>query len=145
MVMLTSNWDPKDQTNSQSNTAIYTDRRTGQVLYVMSDWGATMGKWGGVFSREKWDCEGYASQTRKFVTGIEGRSVRFGYEGKHTDTIREGINVTDVRWLMGYLGRITDAQIRDGLRAAGATPEDVSCFTRAVRERIEQLRKVAGS
>lgn len=143
MVMLTSNWDPKDQSDSQSNTAIYTYSRTGDVIYVMSDWGATMGKWGGFTSREKWDCDGYTSQTSKFITGVEGRNVRFGYEGKHTDDIREGIRVSDVQWLMGYLGRITDAQLRDGLRAAGATAEETSCLARAVRDRIDQLKRVA--
>jgi hypothetical protein len=142
MVMLTSNWDPKDQADDQSNTAIYT-MRTGEVLYVISDWGATMGKWGGVFSREKWDCDGYASQTKKFVTGVEGTVVKFGYDGKKQSDIREGIRVSDVKWLLGYLGRITDAQIRDGLAASGATPEEVSCFATSIRERINQLKRAA--
>jgi hypothetical protein len=144
MVMLVSNWDPKDQTNSQSNTAIYTDTKTGQVSYVMSDWGATMGKWGGFLSREKWDCDGYADQTRKFVTGVKGGTVEFGYDGKHSSVIKENIRVTDVRWLLGYLGRITDTQIRDALKAADASPEDVNCFAAAVRERINQLKRAAG-
>jgi hypothetical protein len=143
MVMLTSNWDPKDQTASQSNTAIWTNTRTGEVMYVLSDWGATMGKWGGFTSREKWDCDGYRSQTSKFVTGVDGEYVQFGYDGKQTEDIREGIRVSDVRWLLGYLGRITDAQLRDGLRASGATPEETSCLARAVRDRINQLKRVA--
>jgi hypothetical protein len=145
MVMLTSNWDPKDQSGSQSNTAIWTNTRTGDVVYVLSDWGATMGKWGGFTSREKWDCEGYAGQSFKFVTGVEGGYVRFGYDGKQQDDIREGIRVSDVRWLMGYLGRISDAQIRDGLKASGATTEEANCLGSALRERITQLKRVAGS
>ena len=143
MVMLTSNWDPKDQADSQSNTAIYTKRKTGEVTYVMSDWGATMGKWGGFASREKWDCDGFASQTKKFVTGVEGGMVKFGYDGKKQNEIRDGIRVSDVQWLLGYIGRITDDQIRAGLEASGATPQEVSCFTAALRDRINQLKSAA--
>jgi hypothetical protein len=143
MVMLTSNWDPKDQRDDESNTAIYTKRKTGEVTYVMSDWGATMGKWGGVFTREKWDCEGFSRQSRKFVTGVEGGLVQFGYDGKRAHDMREGIKVSDAKWLVGYIGRITDAQVRAGLRASGATAEEVDCFTSAIRERIDQLRSAS--
>jgi hypothetical protein len=143
MVMLTSNWDPKDQRGTESNTAIHTSKETGEVRYLISDWGATMGKWGGAFSREKWDCAGFSSQTRQFVNGVEGGLVRFGYDGKLRTDIREGIRVTDVRWLLGFVGRITNAQIRAGLSAAGATAEEVDCFATAIRERVEQLRNAA--
>jgi hypothetical protein len=143
MVMLLSNWDPKDQTDSQSNTAIYTKRNTGEVTYVMSDWGATMGKWGGVMSREKWDCDGFASQTKKFVTGSSGGTVKFGYEGKRASEMTTSIRVSDVQWLLGYIGRISDEQLRAGLQASGATPQEVACYTTALRDRINQLKSAA--
>jgi len=143
VIMLTSNWDPKDQADAQSNTAIYTKRNTGEVTYVMSDWGATMGKWGGVISREKWDCDGFASQTKKFVTGVEGGKVKFGYDGKKQNEIKDGISVSDVKWLLGYIGRITDDQLRAGLKASGATASEVDCFTTALRDRINQLKSAA--
>ncbi|MEK6284519.1 MAG: hypothetical protein AABO57_02125 [Acidobacteriota bacterium] len=143
IVMLTSNWDPKDQRESSSNTAIYTRKKTGEVSYLLSDWGATMGKWGGALSREKWDCDGYTSQTRKFINGVEGGRVRFGYDGKREHDIRDGIRVSDVKWLLGFIGRITDEQIRAGLGASGATSEEVNCFTSAIRDRINQLKNVA--
>lgn len=143
MVMLTSNWDPKDQRDDSSNTAIYTKKKTGEVSYVMSDWGATMGKWGGILSREKWDCDGYSSQGRKFVTKVEGGLVRFGYDGKRANDIRDDIRVSDVKWLLGYVGRITDAQLKAGLGASGATAEEIDCFAMAIRERINQLKNAA--
>jgi hypothetical protein len=43
---------------------------------------------------------------------------------------------------MQYLGRITDAQIHIGFREAGASADEEECFTRALRDRIEQLRKI---
>lgn len=143
MVMLTSNWDPKDERDDESNTAIFTKKKTGEVTYLITDWGATMGKWGGVFTREKWDCDGFAGQTRKYVTGVEGGLVRFGYDGKREHDMRDGIRVSDVRWLLGYVGRITDGQIRAGLGASGATAEEIDCFTTAIRERTNQLRNAS--
>lgn len=143
IVMLTSNWDPKDQRDASSNTAIYTRKESGELTYVLSDWGATMGKWGGALSREKWDCDGFTSQTRKFVSGVEGGMVRFGYDGKREQDIRDGIRVSDVQWLLGFIGRITDEQIRAGLGASGATSEEMNCFTSAIRDRINQLKNAA--
>lgn len=48
-------------------------------------------------------------------------------------------------WLYRYLGRITDAQLRDGLEASGASEDEVVRFTRALRERIAQLGRAAGA
>jgi len=46
-----------------------------------------------------------------------------------------------VAWLVRYLGRINDEQLRAGLLASGATSEEAGCFTAAIRDRIEQLRR----
>jgi hypothetical protein len=145
MLMLTSNWDSKDARDASrgSNTAIFENKETGEVTYVFTDWGGSMGKWGGVLSREKWDCKGFAGQNKKFVTGAKNGVVEFGYSGQRTDDVREGIRVSDVAWLMQYIGRITDDQLRTGLQASGATDEEVRCFTAAIRDRINQLANIA--
>jgi 50S ribosomal subunit-associated GTPase HflX len=39
------------------------------------------------------------------------------------------------------LGRITDEQLRDGLAASGAGPDEAERFTRAIRDRINQLKR----
>jgi hypothetical protein len=103
-----------------------------------------MGKWGSYFKREKWDCKGFSYQSEKFVQSVNNGVVTFGYSGQRTEDIREGIRVSDVRWLFGYLGRISDMQIRDALRASGASYQEVDCLTGSIRYRINQLRKVAG-
>ena len=41
-----------------------------------------------------------------------------------------------------YIGRISDLQISATLRAAGATPEEVKCFGKAFRDRINQLKSL---
>ncbi len=109
MVMLVSNWDSKDQEQAGkgSNTKIFVvkTRVVTERRYVVSDWGGTMGKWGGVLSRGKWDCDGYLGQSDDFVKGVKNGEVEWGYSGQHTDSIKDGIPVAHVAWLLGYLGR----------------------------------------
>jgi hypothetical protein len=149
LIMLTSNWDNKDarDIDRDSNLAIFEASKHPQrvYLYFVADWGATMGKWGHVYGRTEWDCKGYTEQTPSLVKGVHKGVVEWGYSGQHTEDAVKGIQVSDVAWLMRYLGRITDAQLRAGLRASGATPDETECFTRAVRTRIDELRRVARS
>jgi hypothetical protein len=147
LVMLLSNWDNKDVRDEDrgSNTKIYVIRgpRGGmQEHYVISDWGGSMGKWGNFFKREKWDAKGFADQTEDFLK-IDSDGLDWGYSGQHTSDFKQTIAVKDIKWLMRYLGRISDRQIRDGLRASGALDSEVEAFTRAIRARINQLRQVA--
>jgi hypothetical protein len=148
VLMLVSNWDSKDQrdTDRGSNTAIYKyqTRRGVEARYLVTDWGGSMGKWGNFFTREKWDCKGFTDQTPDFVKGVENGKVKWGYTGQHTDSIKDDIPVEHVRWILRYVGRITDRQVRAALRASGATPSEVNCFARAFRNRVNQLRQVAG-
>lgn len=146
IMMLTSNWDNKDARDQSrdSNTAIleHTENGETQWLYFVSDWGGAMGKWGGYATRSKWDCKGYTAQTPKFVRGVRDGYVGWAYRGQHTQDEVTDISVPDVKWLMQYLGRLTDRQIQDALDASGATPEEVACFSQAIRDRIDQLQLV---
>jgi hypothetical protein len=143
MIMLVSNWDSKDQEQAGkgSNTKIFIvpTRAATEHRYVVSDWGGTMGKWGGFFKRGKWDCEGFLSQSDDFVKGVKRGEVEFGYSGQHTDAIKDGIPVEHVKWLLGYLGKISDTQIRAALRSSGASPSEESCFARAIKQRVAAL------
>jgi hypothetical protein len=78
------------------------------------------------------------------VQGVQNGLVQFGFRGVRAGEIAGNITVENVRWLMQYLGRINDEQIRGALVASGATPAETVCFVSAVRDRIEQLRRVAG-
>ena len=125
--MLLADWDTKDRRDVArgSNTAIF-EHRVGrwrrEARYLITDWGGSMGRWGGnVVTRGRWDPQGFAAQTPEFVTGSDDDAVRFGYSGQRTADVAAGISIGDVRWLCRYLGRITDAQLRDALKASGAT------------------------
>ncbi len=143
LVMLFSNWDNKDARDVRdgSNTSIleYAD---GRRVYFVNDWGQSFGAWGRMFGRGNWRCEPYRAQTSQFVVGVSGGRARFGYGGAHTNDFKNDIGVEDVKWLMQYLGKITDAQLHIGFKVAGASPEEEECFSRSLRDRIEQLRKI---
>jgi hypothetical protein len=142
LVMLLSNWDNKDVRDVKrgSNTAIFL--YPDEARYLITDWGGSMGKWGGYFSREKWDCQGFSSQSKDFMLGVKNGELYWGYSGQHSSSFKDGIKVEDAKWLMRYLGRVTDAQLRAGLEASGATAEEQQCFTRAIRERINRLKQI---
>jgi hypothetical protein len=149
LVMLLSNWDSKDQRDVArgSNTAIFEHRLSrGQreARYLITDWGGSMGRWGTYpVTRGRWDHEGFEAQTPEFVTGSDADGfVQFGYVGQRTDDVSSGIRVEDVRWLMQYLGRLTDRQLLDALRASGATTEEAARYSAALRARIGQLAAI---
>lgn len=146
LMMLTSNWDAKDARDGKcANTSIYAKTATGELFYAFDDWGATMGKSGGFFSRDKWDPAGYAAQSRDFARLAPGGTIQWGYRGKHDADIVSSISIADVRWLLTYLSLVTDEQLRAGLRASGATDSDIATYTRAIRERIAQLQHLTES
>jgi hypothetical protein len=146
--MLVSNWDDKDVRDVArgSNTAILEIPLPGggyESRYLVSDWGGSMGRWGELpLLRSKWDCEGYAAQSAELVSGVENGIVAWGYRGQRTGDLSRSITVEEVRWVNGYLGRISDAQLREGLAACGASPDEVECFARAIRARLDQLARV---
>lgn len=147
VIMLTSNWDTKDTRDAARgpNTAVYRSTAKGQpvrYLYAMDDWGASLGRWGNFCTREKWDCEDYSKQTSKFIKGVSDEYIEWGFGGVHAKDITAGITTDDVRWLLQYLGRFSDQQIEAALRSSGANDHEVSCFGKAIRNRIRQLKTV---
>lgn len=148
LMMLMSNWDAKDSRDAEgSNTAVLRQLAAQPPVYwyAMTDWGASMGSWGGFFQRDRWNAAAYERQTSQFVQGVAGGNIVWGYAGKHGEDITAGITPEDVRWLLGYLSGITAEQLRAGLAASGATPAYAERFSRAIRNRIVQLQQVAGS
>jgi len=157
LMLLVSNWDAKDARDMvpipqggmqvDSNLGVFQDDSTGErrYLYLNDDWGASLGKWGATLSWTKWDCQGFADQTKDFVKGVENGWLEWGFHGKHRKDLSSGISVDDVQWLLQYLGRITDEQIRSGLEASGATPKETNCYQRALRRRIQKLQQTAST
>lgn len=149
LIMLLGNWDNKDArvggSGSGPNTAIFELRRPSgmEAIYAFTDWGAGLGSiLGGYTGRSNWRCAQFSEQSPGFVQRVDARQVVFQFVGAINQGFRTGIPPAHVAWLMNYLGRITDAQLLAGFQAAGAGKSDAACFTRALRMRIEELRKV---
>ena len=151
LVMLLSNWDSKDRRDVArgSNTAIFEYALPGggrEARYMITDWGGSMGAWGGnLATRGRWDPVKFAEQTPHFITSVDEGIVRFGYAGQRTEDVAIGITTEDARWLYRYVGRLTDRQLREALLASGASDEEATTFSAALRGRIDQLRRAAES
>lgn len=148
LTMLTSNWDTKDSRNGDgSNTGIIrvSTGKNPAAMYAVTDWGASLGRAGSLFKRNRWDWEGYRQETSNFVRlGSDGR-LRWRYKGRHADDITSGVSVEDVRWILRYLSRISDDDLKTGLAASGASEAVAQEYARLIRQRIVQLQNVAQS
>ena len=142
LIMLFSNWDNKDgRVADGPNTAYFEEH--GKLVAAFTDWGSGMGKWGSAAgSNSNWNCADYTAQTPEFVKGVARGSVAFGWSGAINQGFKDGIRPAHVAWLMQYLGKVTDEQLREWLKSAGGTDAEVGCFDGALRARIEELRKV---
>jgi hypothetical protein len=140
LIMLFSNWDNKDARVGRGgpNTAIF--RRDSELIYAFIDWGSGMGRWGRTTGQTDWRCPDFAAQTPSFVKAGARGTLGFGWEGDIDTGFKTGIPRQHAAWLLNYLGQLTDAQLRAGLKASGGTDAEADCFTRGLRARIEELR-----
>ena len=150
LMLLTSNWDAKDSRDGDlnSNNAILraADNPNSPLIYEVDDWGSAMGKWGGFFRREKWDCQGFLGDSDNFLKGMKADgSLQWGFGGKHAGDMTKGITADDIRWLLPYLDRITDEQWEAGLKASGGSETDVNCFIRSLKNRVAQLKRATNT
>ena len=137
LMSLINNWDLKDD----NNRILFVPGTGGNELhYIISDLGATFGKTGGLFSRNRNSPESYAKT--KFVEGVDGGRVKLAYSGKNSELFKN-ISVEDARWIGRQLSRLSDKQISDAFRAANYSEAEVRMLTDAVKARITQLTKLA--
>lgn len=143
LVMLVSNWDNKDQRQSfklGSNMGIM--RAGNRYLFFVDDWGRSMGNWGRGLGRSTWNAEDFHKQSLRFIKRLEGRKIEFAYTG-HNTGMRNEISTADARWLLRYLSRLKETQLRQGLVSCGASPEEAALYTEALRMRIQALQYAA--
>jgi hypothetical protein len=146
VVMLLSNWDSKDRRDVArgSNTAIFeyrVSRLATEARYLITDWGGAMGRWGAtVVSRDRWDVDGFEAQTGSFVSAVHDGVVDFGYQGQRSELARS-IPVSHVHWFYRQARKVSEAALREGLLASGATADEAARFARALRARIDVLHE----
>jgi hypothetical protein len=137
---LLSNWDAKS-TNNNVLGMYDDDGKTVKDWYLVADWGGTFGKAGGFMSHSKWDLADYSKQA--FLDGVSGNTVKFHYSGKMGSSLRN-IPREHVQWFAGIIGGLSDNQIRDAFKAAGATQAEIDGFSAQIRKRINELKSIAG-
>jgi hypothetical protein len=150
MMALLNNWDLKEINNGSSITL------GGSGEYQIMDLGATLGNTGNNFNRSKGIAKDYA-ETR-FIEKITPTYVDFvmhsrpfflgvvnlpNYRGRtRMESVVKRIPLDDARWIGDRLGQFSTAQISDCFRAAGFSTADVEVYTRTVKERIAELKKL---
>lgn len=136
---LLNNWDAK--TTNNNVLGMFDD--DGKVIdwYLVADWGGSFGKMGGFTSHTKWDLADYNKQA--FLDGVSGGQVKLHYSGKMGSSLKS-VPVEHARWFAGILGQLTDAQIRDAFKTAGASPAETDGFSRRIRQKINDLKSAVG-
>ena len=138
LMALVNNWDLK----SANNRIIHVrDEQSGkdELRYVVSDLGATFGKTGGFFTRNRNKPESYLKTN--FIEKANGKNVLFSYDGKNQKVLRD-ITAEDAKWIGSLLSRLSDQQIQDAFRAANYGPDEVQVLSETVRARIDELTKL---
>jgi hypothetical protein len=134
---LLSNWDAKPTNNNV--LGMFDDAGKVKDWYLVADWGGTFGKTGGFMSHSKWDLADYSKQ--RFIEGSSGGSISFHYSGKMS--VLHSVPRAHAQWFLGVIGKLSDNQIRDAFRAAGATAAETDGFAAQIRKRINELQTAA--
>jgi len=135
LAVLLNNWDAKQDNNNV--LTIPAGDGTASDWYIVADWGGTLGKMGGVFSHSKWDLDAYRKQG--FLDGVSGGQLKLSYSGKGGNILK-AVPVEHARWFAGVISQLSDEQIRQAFRAAGASDTESSGFTSRIREKIQELQ-----
>lgn len=155
MMAVLNNWDLKDV-----NNAVYTNKKTGQQTFLVSDIGATFATNALQTSRakDKGNVNSYVDS--KFITKTTPTTVDFGTPGAPTsvlvksggvlakdyfqrrgfDWIGNNIPREDARWIGSMLGQLSHEQIVEAFRAGNFPPESIGQYVSVLEGRIEQLK-----
>jgi hypothetical protein len=147
MMALVNNWDLKTVNNS-----IYR-RKNGEILYVVSDVGASFGKTGNPATRSKNDFRDYYHSP--FIEKETPEKVDFSMKSRplaiemvdpanyakrtHIEGVTKNIPRAHAKWLGQRLAQLSDEQITNCFRAAGYGPDDAGILAGVVRGRINAL------
>jgi hypothetical protein len=138
LMVLLNNWDLKDE-----NNVIMHEAGSGELLYAISDLGATFGKTGGGplwrITRSRNDPEDYADS--KFIDKVEDGYVNFHFAGVNSGLV-DKVRVEHARWAGQRLARLTDGQLAAIFRASNYAPAQTRLLARAVRARIDELTRL---
>lgn len=137
LAVMLNNWDAKVDNNNV--LGMFDEDGSVKEWYIVADWGGTFGKMGGVFSHSKWDLDAYQKQA--FIDGVKNGRLELNYSGKG-GRIMDSVPLEHARWFSGMVGQLSEEQIRQAFRAAGATDAEINGFASRVMEKINRLKEV---
>jgi len=149
LMVVLNNWDLKVDNNKVVRPTKKSGEDTDERIYYVGDLGATFGKTGSLAhemhlpgdppagSKDK--PSQYANQS--FIDKVRDGTVRFHYKGKDP-TVLKGIRVENAKWMGDLLGRLSEKQITDAFRASGFSESELSTLSRAIQERIRELKNL---
>lgn len=155
MMAVLNNWDLKDV-----NNAVFTDKKTGHQLFLVSDVGATFATNALHTNRaqDKGNVKNYVDS--KFITRTTPTTVDFGtpsaptgvliktagvmtadyMKRKSFDWIGQDIPREDARWIGDMLGQLSHEQLVEAFRAGNFPAESINEYVATLEARIAQLR-----
>ena len=141
---------------------MYSDSKTGSMIFLVNDVGASFGAngLGWTRSRSKGNIDSFRDS--KFVQRMTDTEVDFSTPKRPTamlfetagttvgsyakraglDWIGHNIPRADARWMGSLLGQLTHAQLVDAFRAGNFPPEDIDSYVSIVESRISDLQKL---
>ncbi|HEV2576029.1 MAG TPA: hypothetical protein VGU25_02350 [Acidobacteriaceae bacterium] len=155
MMAVLNSWDLKDV-----NNAVYTNKKTGRQIFLVSDIGATFATntLETHRSQDKGNVKNYVDS--KFITKTTATTVDFGTPGAPTgaliksggilaadyvkrkgfEWIGQNIPREDARWVGSMLGQLSHQQLVDAFRAGNFQPESIDQYVSVLESRIAQLK-----
>lgn len=137
--VLVNNWDSKEENNAV--LGMYDEDGKVEEWHIVADWGGSFGKTGSVLSHSKWDAGDFGKQ--RFIDGVKGNTVELNYSGKMSGS--RSVQLEHARWFAGIIGQLTDEQLRQAFKAAGASQGETEGFTRHLRKKINELKSATRS
>lgn len=158
MMAVLNNWDLKDV-----NNAVYSDSKTGQQVFLVSDVGATFGSNGLEFSKARAKGNIASFKGSKFVTKVTATTVSFGTPSAPTGVflaslgasaksyamrrdlqwIGRDIPIEDARWMGGLLAQLSHQQLVDAFRAGNFPAEAIEDYVEVVESRVAELKELS--
>jgi hypothetical protein len=139
LIAILNNWDAKIDNNNV--LGMYDeDGKTVKDWYILSDWGASFGDGRSTFHQSKWEVRNFTKLP--FIEEVANGSLKFHYSGKLSRAVRL-VPVAHAKWFAGIIGQLSDDQLRDAFRAAGATDEEIRGFSGRLRQKIDELKAAA--
>jgi hypothetical protein len=157
MMAVINNWDLKDENNS-----VYTDKKTGEQIFLVNDIGATFGSNGLEFSKSNAKGNVHSYEQSGFVERLTETEVdfstpkapagvlvaSFGFSAKSyasrkgLEWIGNNIPREDAKWMGSLLANLTHKQLQDAFRAGNFPSDEVDQYVQVIESRIAELKKL---